>query len=421
MRRPLLLTCVLATLACTSEETTEDEGPEPAACASDAECTDASLPLCDVAAGLCAALPAGHQIGWRDGSPSSVAFVPVYAPTRPLEATDLAFHPQRPNELWVLHRELESAEPCDSNSQTGCGALEGTIVVVFDPGTAEAMPQEYKDPNAWHFMRRPPALAFGDNGYFATVGEHRTGNFLDDPVDYIGPSLWSGDLPGIVPGCEASPTGCYTIQPPGKNGSHIDMLHASPWAMGIAHEQASAYWVFNGAVGALDRYDFREHHGPGNEDHADGVLARYAVGQLLRVPNVPSHLRYDPADGQLYVADTGHGRVVQLDTASGTPAGPALPNYDQIETASMDGAVLTELVPAGTLGAPSGLVVHDGLIFVTDNFTSRIHVFDKDGVEQRFLDTGFAPGSLAGLTIGPDDKAYFVEQPTGSVYRIDPL
>ncbi len=414
---------MVAAFACTTDAVEDDGGtvpPNEPECVSDTDCGDPT-PLCDVDAAVCQALPAGHQIGWRDGSAASVTLVSVYTPPRPLEATDLAFHPDRPNELWVLHREFESTAPCDQNNNAGCNALEGTTVVISNVGPDQTV-QEYKDPNAWHFMRRPPAFAFGDNGNFATVGEQRTGNFLDDPVDYMGPSLWTSALPGVTPGCESSPTGCYTIQPPGGNGSHLDMLHASPWAMGIAHEQANVYWVFNGQVGAIDRYDFAADHGPGNDDHSDGVLRRYVPGQVARVPNVPSHMKYDATDGQLYIADTGNQRVARLDTASGTAGGVVTPNYDSIVTSAIDGAILTDLVPAGRLTAPSGLVIADDVVFVTDNGSSAIFAFDKTtGEELRYLQTGFPAGSLAGMAIGPDNKAYFVDKPTGSVYRIDPM
>lgn len=417
LRQSLLVVGISTFIAACSSD--DSSGP---ACTVDADCADPAAPLCNVEAGSCDPLPTAHQIGWRDGSVGSVTFVQVYLPPRPLEATDLAFHPDRPNELWVLHREHESTASCTQNgSSAGCASLEGTTVVIFDVGRPTQTAQEYKDPNAWHFMRRPPAFAFGDNGNFASVGESRTGNFTDDPLDYIGPTLWSSALPGIVPDCEASPTGCYTLQPPGKNGSHLDMLHSSPWSMGIAHEQGNAYWVFNGDAGAIDRYDFVADHGPGNDDHSDGVLARYAAGQVARAPNVPSHMEYDATEAALYIADTGNARVVRFDTFSGTPGGSVSPNYDAIQTTTFDGAALVDVVPAGLLSAPSGLVIHDDLLFVTDNATSRIHAFAKSGVEQRFLDTGLPPGSLAGLAIGPDDKAYFVEKPTGAVYRIDPM
>lgn len=413
-----------ALTACTVTDAKQDDDASSAPqCTEHADCVNAvEGPLCNPD-GDCESLPDGHPIGWGDGSASSVIISPVHSPEKGLEATDLAFHPDRPNELWVLRREYASSEPCTQNNQTfnGCFALEGSIAVIWDAGTETAAVQVYRDLNAWHFMRRPTAFAFGDNGNFASIHEDRSGNFTDDPVDYEGPTLWTSALPGTGSGCESAPSGCFSIQPPGRNGSHLDMLHATPYGMGIAHEQANAYWTFNGDIGALDRYDFRIDHGPGNDDHSDGELRRYVTGQLTRVPNVPSHMEFNKLDGHVYVADTGGGRIVKLDAATGTLGGEATPNYEMIDAKVMDGAVLSVVVAPGVLTAPSGLAIHDGLIYVTDNATSRIHAFDMEGQEVRSLDTAFAPGSLAGFTIGPDGKAYLVEKPVGWVHRIDPI
>jgi outer membrane protein assembly factor BamB len=87
----------------------------------------------------------------------------------------------------------------------------------------------------------------------------------------------------------------------------------------------------------------------------------------------------------------------------------------------MDGAVLVDVVPPGSLEAPSGLEVRNGLLYVSDNVTSRFHAFDMmSGQLVRTLDTGLPPGSLAGLTFGPDGKVYFVDILSARVYRIDP-
>ena len=66
-------------------------------------------------------------------------------------------------------------------------------------------------------------------------------------------------------------------------------------------------WVFNGKLGALDRYDFHAPHVVGGEDHADGELSRYVEGELERVPQVPSHLALDETAHDFYVADTAGG------------------------------------------------------------------------------------------------------------------
>ena len=110
--------------------------------------------------------------------------------------------------------------------------------------------------------------------------------------------------------------------------------------------------------------------------------------------------------------------------AKTTPNGPGS-HLDMLHSTSfckyMDGAVLTELVPPGTLETPGGIEVQDGLVFVSDNATSKFYAFDAQGQIVRTLDTGLPAGSLAGFTFGPDGKVYFVDMISGRAYRIDPL
>lgn len=346
-------------------------------------------------------------IGKGDGSPGSVTLTVLYEPPVQRNATDLAFHPTR-DELWVLLREYYTQEPCTQTDDTGCDELEGSVVIITGAGGPTPDWERKEDPNSWHFMRRPTAIAFGEADTFATIHEARTGNFENLASDYIGPTLWSSD-PAV-----------FTIQPPGKNGSHLDMLHSTPFGMGIAHEQANVYWTFNGDIGALDRYDFKQPHEVGGDDHSDGELYRYAVGEVKRLPEVPSHMVYDAASGMLYVADTGNQRVVKLDTNSGAPTGEDVAVPDPMVThVFMSSNPLADVIAPGVLQAPSGLELHEGILYVSDNATSKIHAFELDGTEIRTLDTGLPPGALAGFTIGPDAKAYFVNALTSQVYRVD--
>lgn len=326
--------------------------------------------------------------------------------TKYREATDLGFNPVRPNELWVVLREFATGAPCTQSVPQGCTALESRIWLYPDAVAQPQTVKSKKDENAWHFMRRATSLAFGDDDTFATVGEYRTGNFDDDPVDYIGPTWWSSD-PAIF------------AQPSGLNGSHLDMLHTSPFAMGVAFEEGSTYWVFNGDIGALDKYVFNEPHVPGGEDHSDGELYRYVTGSLERSEGIPSHMIFDGRDSSLYICDTGNSRIVKLDTTSGQE-GADVETFDPIDIhVKMNNASLVEVVGPGTLEAPSGIELVGDVLFVTDNATSKIHAFSLEGDELAVFDTGLPEGTLSGIAMGPDDKLYFTDMLTGVVRRID--
>lgn len=345
--------------------------------------------------------PAGFQV------PASVELVRLYDAPKAWTATALAFDPLRSGELWVTLRRIPSTKPCLETAISGCAALEGQVALVQDATDAPSMTIK-KDGNAWHFMRRPTSIAFGENGNLSTCGEARTDNYEDDAVDYSGPVLWSSD-----------PT-IFGVKPEqGQNGTHIDMLHESPFCMGVAYERDNAYWVFNGKLGALDRYDFRAPHQIGGEDHSDGEVARYVEGQLQRVPEMPSHLALDRARGQLYVADTAGGRVMRLAIASGVP-GADIPTLEAIPIHHrMDGVSLQQVVAPGSLSAPSGIALSTERIIVTDNATSRIWWFKLDGTPIGSVDTGLPAGSLSGIAIGPDDKLYLSDLLTGTAYRVE--
>ena len=377
-------------------------------CTSHGECTeDPAGPYCDPQAGACAPLPPGHLIGWGEGGQATIT--EVYRPQMASEAPDLDFHPMR-DELWVVNRHPEVAGVCSQNDPQSarCRSLGGFTTILTRPGQPDQQVQILEDGNSWHFMRRPPAIAMGTPDRFATCGEASTGNFEDNDVKFIGPTLWSSDL-------------SVYAQPSGGNGSHLDMLHATPWCMGIAHEQDNVYWVFNGDAGSLDRYDFQQDHGPGADDHSDGKVHRYAAGTVGRVPNVPSHMVFHPGDSHLYVADTGNGRIIKLDTTSGQKGGAFSPVYEPLaDYGTMTGAQVSDVVASGTLVRPSGLALHDDILYVSDNQTGRIHAFTLAGEEVQTLDTELPAGALAGLAVGPQGKLWFTDMSSGAVYRIDP-
>lgn len=112
----------------------------------------------------------GWQLGEGDGSPSSVKLTTVYQPQGARSATDLAFHPTR-DELWVLLRERNEGEPSTSTDKTGCASNEGSVAIVSGATGAAPTAKWKQDPNAWHFMRRPTAIAFGVDDTFASAAK----------------------------------------------------------------------------------------------------------------------------------------------------------------------------------------------------------------------------------------------------------
>ena len=364
--------------------------PPPGGCKANAHCAaSVATPVCDVASGDCIALPPGFQIGHGDSSPTSVSFVLVHEQDMLRQPTDLAFNPSKPTELWVVNR------------------LDDSTIIIQSPGAPEMTSERRHDPAASHFMDRPPAIAFGavDDEWgqtFAVCGDSDNGG-----NDFMGAALFTADLD------------VYAKPTPDGLGSHLDMLHSTSFCRGLAHYEANVYFLFNADRGSIDKYDFREDHGPGADDHSDGEIYRYIRDTLTGATGIPSHLAFDPTDQQLYIADTGAARIVKLDTASGTVGSsfagdePALRRY-------MDDAVVADVVPPGVLASPSGLELHEDLLFVSDNATSRFYAFDLQGKLVRQLDTGFAPGSLAGFTFGPDGKIYFVDMLTSRIYRLEP-
>jgi DNA-binding beta-propeller fold protein YncE len=202
--------------------------------------------------------------------------------------------------------------------------------------------------------------------------------------------------------------------------SHMDMLHNSPLSAGIAWEKDNIYWVLDGYHQSLTRYDFKEDHGPGGEDHSDGRVYRYVQDEVAYVEGVSSHLVYDTRTDFLYVADTGNNRIAVLDVDSGTEGDnlqkwePRTTHYEMLE------ADMWTLVEGSDFGmeAPSGIELIDGTLFVTDNATSEIIAFSLDGEEIDRLDTELDAGSLMGIFAASVDDLWIVDALENRVFRI---
>ena len=197
------------------------------------------------------------------------------------------------------------------------------------------------------------------------------------------------------------------------------MLHESTNCMGIEHEKDNVYWVFDGAHGAIVRYDFQRDHGPGFDDHSDGIVRRYTDAKVTRVASIPSHLVLDASSGMLYVADTGGKRVIRLDIRSGHSHGTLPKGEPSIaEHTEWTGADVNVLVASG-LQAPSGIALRNGVLFVSDSVTNMIHAFDAStGAEKGKVQT--PAQSIMGIAINADGKLWYVDGAANKVVRLDP-
>jgi len=401
--RAAALTCAAALLACDATESgrardTDAALPDaalPDAALPDAALPDAALPDAALPTGGVAAL--GSTLHTLDAVRVEVLGTRADGLRVP---RDLALDPERPGRLWVVNREDDS------------------VVILHDVDDPSAPREKRIDPYALHFMDEVSSIEFGAPGLFGTCQESvNTYAGMAEPNDFMGPTLWSSDLEIFG---YSNPSAVAAV---GEDlGSHLDMLHESPLCMGIAWERANIYWTFDGKTQSITRANFMQDHGIGYDDHSDGRMQRFVEGEVRRVPNVPSHMVYDGQTDLLYVADTGNRRVAVLDTTEARSAG----RIETIEPGTvlwrMQGATLTALADASTAGLerPSGLALHDDLLYVTDNATARITALTLDGAVVDWLDTGLEPGALMGIELDAAGRIYVVDAARDRILRLSP-
>lgn len=311
---------------------------------------------------------------------------------------DLDFNKKDLTELWVINMRTES--------------VGGNTVTFQNVGTASQRAYLKKDGNSWHFMSLPTALAFGENGAWANSpgvwdANHRAGT----TSPFTGPSLWSSDF-------------SIYAQPSGGNGSHIDMLHGSPYSVGIAWERGNQYWLFDGHNGHVAMYDFAIDHGPGNADHDDGRIRRYPEISLKRLGLVPGHMEIDKVKKWLYVNDIGNKRIVRIDITSGNVKGTSsTPASERLaENLDMEN-VVWEVVASTGLDRPCGLDITKDRLIITDNGTSELIVYDISRSDGTFPELGRIkiPGfsDIMGVKLDDQGKIWFVDKTAKKVVRID--
>ncbi len=310
---------------------------------------------------------------------------------------DLDFHPDLSrNELWVINKDTEAS---------GGSTVKITNV---GEGNMDWLMQEY--PNNWHFMSLPTGIAFGNNGNFATTpGVFDANHNGGDP--FTGPALWSSD-----PAIYAQPIF-------GGLGSHLDMLHVTPNAQGIAAENWNRFWVVDGFNGDVVMHDFRGDHGPGNDYHGNAIIRRYDDIQITRDPNdhIVSHCAMDKATGWLYVVDHGGQRVYRLNTNTGTVSGPG--DYGPWET-YVEYTMVTgydkQVIITNGLVEPAGIEVIGDRLLVSDHANGDIIVYDISNPavpELGRIQTNI-PG-IMGITVGPDGRIWAVNATTHQLLVVE--
>ncbi len=319
---------------------------------------------------------------------------------------DLEFHPSpsRQNELWIVNRATDS------------------VTIVHNVGQPNQLSEQRLDSNRNHFMEEVSAIAFGDwheefDYQFATAQESRnTYNGQGNPNDFMGPALWPSSLSHFAE--ENQDSG-------GLLGSHIDMLHESPLGVGIAHDSENVYWYNDGYYGELVRYDFQEDHDTGEDDHSDGKVSRYTDISLTRTPGVPGHMEMNHDNGILYIADTGAGRIIWVNTGDPGVKTNIMGDDSQMEVLAEYSEVTGVewgILDSG-LSFPSGIALHQGLLFVSQNGNGKItgYNLNDDGkgiIHSRTVSTN--AGSIMGLETGPSGKLWYVDSQNNQVIRMDP-
>ena len=325
----------------------------------------------------------------------------LYAPR------DLDFHtdPDRANELWVINE----------NSATFDPNFGGSTVTYYSAGTDSQWADYRKDSYSAHFMHTASAIAFSDNGGFANTLDVQDAN--GNPNGYFsGCTLWEADTSIYARVNQNGP----------ELGSHWDMLHQSPFSIGIAAEMENIYWLFDGYHNTIAKYNFQEPHPDhehGGEDHSDGLIYRYDEIVVDRVTGLSSHMVMDQASDLLYICDTGNQRILRMNTNSGvidyelTPYGENIEGYY-----SMADAEYETIIDSGFV-SPTGIDLYENYLLVSDYSNGHIIIYDLEndtGIQETArLQTGMSE-DVMGIKAGPDGSIWFVCTNSSKLYQMLP-
>ena len=320
---------------------------------------------------------------------------------------DLDFHTDssRPNELWVIN---ENSAIFDPN-------YGGSTVTFYNAGSDSQWMDYRKDSYSAHFMNTASAIAFSSNGGFANTLDIQDAN--GNPNGYFsGCTLWEAD------------TAIYArINQNGPElGSHWDMLHQSPFSIGVAAESDNIYWLFDGFHNTIAKYNFQDPHPDhehGGEDHSDGLIYRYDEIYVKRVAGLSSHMVIDRSNDMLYICDTGNQRIIRVNINAGEIGSALDPYGENIEGYySMIGADFETIIDSG-LVSPTGIDIYNTFLLVSDYSTGEILVYDLEPTNQFQLVHRLATGivdDVMSIKVGPDGTIWFVSTNANKLYQILP-
>lgn len=305
---------------------------------------------------------------------------------------DLDFKPNS-HELWI----------CNYGTSSG-----GSNVIFYNAGLSNQTSQYRKDTHTSHFMRFPSAMAFGENGNWAAVSEILNTN----SGTFMGPALWTSDTSIFARVFQNNWLNGFPL------GSHLDMLHQSPFAMGIAHDSANMYWVMDGHFGNICKYDFAADHGPGYDNHTNGKIWRYTDVTVARVAGVPSHMVMDKVNHWLYYINGVSKTIKRMDTWSGSHTGNlTAPNETLALYWAMTGATVQTLDTLAT--QPCGMDYYNDRLIVSDYTTGDIYLYNTTGVVTLMGTIVTGQPGMMGVKVGPDGHIWCVNHTDDKVYRLD--
>ena len=309
------------------------------------------------------------------------------------------------NELWVIN---ENSATFDSN-------FGGSTVTFYNVGTDSQWTDYRKDSYSGHFMHTASAIAFSDIGGFANTLDIQDAN--GNPSGYFsGCSLWEADTSIYARVNQNGP----------ELGSHWDMLHQSPFSVGIAAETANIYWLFDGFHNTIAKYNFQEPHSDhehGGEDHSDGLVYRYDEVVVERVSGLSSHMVIDQGSDLLYVCDTGNNRIIRMNINSGSINYSLTPYGENIEGYySMHNAEYETVIDSGLIN-PTGIDIYNNYLLVSDYSNGEIIIYNieqqNNFQEIKRIQTNLS-NDIMGIKVGPDGSIWYVCTNSNKLYQILP-